>query len=85
MPPPRQVEAEDGVRVSWLDIVSDWDTIVADLWAVYGSAVDAVSGWLDLRRMILGLMGRRESVFATRLAAEHAKRLEATEKARANV
>lgn len=80
MPAPKPVGEGDGFTVSWTDILADWDTIVADLYAVYGTAVDTVWGWLDLRRMILGLMSRKESVFAVGKATERQKLLDAQKK-----
>ena len=62
---------QDQIGVSWEDIVNDWDTIVSDLHATYGSSVDRVKTWPDLRRLILGLMGRKTSLFAVGKALEH--------------
>lgn len=77
MPPPKQAAAEEaGFAVSWQDILGEWDTVYADLNAVYGSGLHHVSDWPNLRRLILGLMARKESIFATTKALEHRDRLE---------
>lgn len=69
MPAPTAAE-RDKIEVSWLDIINAWDTIVSDLYATYGTAVDTVQSWLDFRRMIIGLMGRKTSMFAVSKALE---------------
>lgn len=76
MPPPKQTSEGDGIAVSWAEILGDWDTIVADLYATYGSSVDRVKSWLDLRRLILGLMGRKTSQFAVGKALAYQKQNE---------
>lgn len=73
MSAPTGSDDTDQLAVSWLEIVNHWDTVVADLFATYGSAVDAVETWPDLRRMIIGLMGRKTSIFAVTKAIEHQK------------
>lgn len=73
MDAPTVGEEKEQIQLSWLEIVNDWDTIVSDLYATYGSAVDTVETWPDLRRMILGLMGRRTSLFAVAKAFEYKK------------
>ena len=76
MPAPKPPSEGDGIAVSWADILGDWDTIVADLYATYGTSVDRVESWLDLRRLILGLMGRKTSQFAVGKALEYQKKNE---------
>lgn len=73
MDAPTVGEEKEQIQLSWLEIVNDWDTIVSDLYATYGSAVDTVETWPDLRRMIIGLMGRRTSLFAVGKALEYQK------------
>ena len=76
MPAPKPPSEGGGIAVSWAEILGDWDTIVADLYATYGPAVDQVETWLDLRRLILGLMGRKTSQFAVGKALAHQKQNE---------
>lgn len=76
MPAPKPPSEGDGFAVSWAEILGDWDTIVSDLYATYGTSVDRVESWLDLRRLILGLMGRKTSQFAVSKALEHQKKNE---------
>ena len=61
MPPPNKDPG--GLHISWQEILASWDLIVSDLYAIYGSAVDTITSWLDLRRLILGLLARKESAF----------------------
>lgn len=78
MPAPKPPSEGDGIAVSWAEILGDWDTIIADLYATYGTSVDRVESWLDLRRLILGLMGRKTSQFAVGKALAHQKQNEGT-------
>lgn len=70
MPAPRFQPAEDddtsSFSVTWGEIIADWDTVEADLYATYGTVPDTVEDWPRYRRMILGLMSRPTSVFANR-------------------
>lgn len=78
MPPPGggKEGTEEGIRVSWEDILAQWDVVYADLLAVYGMVVETVRDWPNFRRLILGLMGRKESVFSVTKALEYQARTE---------
>ena len=64
-PPPKPVA--EGERITWGDIFNDWQTVTADMAAVYGPGVltDDSMSWWDFRALILGLAVRPDvSVFA---------------------
>lgn len=51
--------------MTWTAILTDWDLVVGDLAAVYGTTPALVDTWPDWKRLVWGLLARpAQSTFA---------------------
>lgn len=63
-PPPTPSETDIAGEWSWDQVVEEWETVTADLLAVYGPAALQAESWADIRAMVVGLSRRpHESAF----------------------